>query len=45
LAEFPASVAKFGFGENFAPDVPNKNIRSAVRFRYGSRRCGQRPLE
>jgi hypothetical protein len=34
-AEFPASFAKFGFGENLAPEVPNEGIRlvSAVRFR------------
>jgi hypothetical protein len=33
-AEFPASFAKFGFRENFAPEVLNEGIRlvSAVRF-------------
>jgi hypothetical protein len=32
--EFPASLAKFGFRENFAPEVLDESIRlvSAVRF-------------
>jgi len=34
LTEFPALVAKFGFGENFAPEVLVQTIRlvSVVRF-------------
>jgi hypothetical protein len=36
--EIPASLAKFGFRENFAPEVLELNIRlaSAVRFQFRS---------
>jgi hypothetical protein len=45
--EFPASYAKIGFRENFAPKVLGTCIRlvSAVRFNCGQRRVRQRPLE
>jgi hypothetical protein len=38
LAEFPASLAKSGFRENFAPEVLDESIRlvSAVRLQNGS---------
>ena len=37
--EFPASLAEFGFRENFAPEVLNETIRlvSAVRVRVAVR--------
>jgi hypothetical protein len=46
-AEFPLYPANWGFGENFAPELLDVNIRlvSAVRFQVQSREVWQCPLD